>query len=106
MIMQHFNLDATFRLCCVMKAADMYPSVQMEEYPAEGGTLVACHGGLAQEDVAAAPARLQPFCETWQSYAAAHGNDLSIERLTGTFIDAGKWLHRICFISVVGLVVE
>lgn len=53
----------------------MYPSVQTEEYPAEGGTLVACHGGLAQEEPAPAPARLQPFCEAWASFASLNGND-------------------------------
>ena len=49
--------------------------MQVEEYPAEGGTLVACHGGLSQEDSAAGPARLQPFCEAWASYASTNGND-------------------------------
>ena len=51
----------------------MYPSVQVEEYPAEGGTLVVCHGGLAQKNPAAAPARLQPFSEAWASYALTKG---------------------------------
>ena len=50
--------------------------MQVEEYPAEGGTLVACHGGLAQEDPAAAPARLRPFSEAWLSYAFSDGTGM------------------------------
>ena len=59
-----------------MQAGNMYPSVKVEEYPAEGGNLVVCHGGLAQEEPAAVPARLQPFCEAWASYASSNGNKL------------------------------
>ena len=61
-----------------MQAATGYPSVKVEEYPAEGGIVVACHGGLAQEDPAAAPARLQPFSEAWASYASSNGTKLHV----------------------------
>lgn len=73
------NVKAAPNFVGFTQAAKVYPSVQVEEYPAEGGTLVVCHGGLAQEDPATAPPRLQPFSEAWASYASANGKKLFLD---------------------------
>lgn len=54
----------------------MYPQVCVEEYPAEGGTLVACHGGITQSLLGPEPALLQPFCEVWKRYVACKGQHI------------------------------
>ena len=85
------DVEAAPNIFGFTQAAKVYPSVQVEEYPAEGGTLVVCHGGLAQEDPANAPARLQPFSEAWASCASANGKELFMDDL----ISGQKWLFSI-----------
>ncbi len=60
-----------------LQASRTYPEVSVEEYPAEGGMLVICHGGISQSKPRPAPARLQPFCEAWNSYVASRGEHCS-----------------------------
>ena len=60
-----------------LQASRTYPEVSVEEYPAEGGMLVTCHGGISQSKPGPAPARLQPFCEAWNSYVASRGEHSS-----------------------------
>ncbi|DBA96914.1 hypothetical protein WJX82_005465 [Trebouxia sp. C0006] len=67
--------DPAVMLQVLNKASRTYPEVSVEEYPAEGGVLVTCHGGISQSKPGPAPARLQPFCEVWNSYVASRGSD-------------------------------
>ncbi|KAL0038853.1 hypothetical protein WJX79_010718 [Trebouxia sp. C0005] len=67
--------DPAVMLQVLSKASYTYPEVSVEEYPAEGGMLVTCHGGISQSKPGPAPARLQPFCEAWSSYVASKGSD-------------------------------
>lgn len=53
----------------------------MEEYPAEGGTLVACHGGLMQELPGTRPPRLQPFCEAWMAFVSLKGRHAGVSKV-------------------------
>ncbi|DBB00331.1 TPA: Sperm-associated antigen 17 [Trebouxia sp. C0004] len=67
--------DPAVMLQVLSQATCAYPAVSVEEYPAEGGMLVTCHGGISQSKPGPAPARLQPFCEAWSSYVASKGSD-------------------------------
>ena len=60
-------------LCGTVQAAAVYPEVRVEEYPAEGGTLVSCHGAVTQQEAGRAPALLQPFCQAWDAFILSKG---------------------------------
>ena len=69
-----------------LQASRTYPEASVEEYPAEGGMLVICHGGISVSKPGPAPARLQPFCEAWNSYVASRG-----EHTSASMHLAGLW---------------
>lgn len=68
-----FLLAAVHNMAIPLQAAALYPGVRVQESPAEGGMLVACHGGVAQESGPTALERLRTFSEVWNDYLKAPG---------------------------------